>query len=55
MHAPESNFCTASGVLLRVNKYWRQHIGSKTEAELLQQYGVPGLLISGAIILGNLV
>ena len=53
MHAPESNDCT--GVLLQVIKCWRQHIGQKTETELLQQYGVPGLLISGAVILGKLV
>ncbi len=55
MHAPKSNDCTALGVLLQVIKCWRQHIGQKTETELLQQYGVPGLLISGAVILGKLV
>ena len=40
---------------LQVIKCWRQHIGHKTGAELLQQYGVPGLLISGGVILGKLV
>ncbi|KAL0048239.1 hypothetical protein WJX82_010821 [Trebouxia sp. C0006] len=39
----------------QVIKCWRQHIGNKTETELLQQYGVPGLLISSAVILGKLV
>lgn len=53
MHAAKSSVCT--GVLLQVIKCWRQHIGNKTETELLQQYGVPGLLISGAVILGKLV
>ena len=55
MHAPDSNVCTALGVLLQVIKCWRQHIGQKTETELLRQYSVPGLLISGAVILGKLV
>ena len=40
---------------MQVIKCWRQHIGHKTEAELLRQYSVPGLLISGGVILGKLV
>lgn len=40
---------------LQVIKCWRQHIGHKTETELLQQYGVLGLLISSGVILGKLV
>ena len=53
MHAAKSSVC--NGVLSQVIKCWRQHIGNKTETELLQQYGVPGLLISSAVILGKLV
>ena len=52
-HTTSSSEDIASAV--QVIKCWRQHIGQKTETELLRQYGVPGLLMSGGVILGKLV
>ena len=34
---------------------WRQHLANRAGSELLQQYSLTGLLISGAVILGKLV
>ena len=39
---------------LQVIKFWRRHLNDRTATDLLQQYGVPGLLTSGGVILGKL-
>lgn len=39
---------------LQVIKCWRRHLDDRTATELLQQYGLPGLLMSGGVILGKL-
>ena len=39
---------------LQVIKCWRRHLNDKKATDLLQQYGVPGLLMSGGVILGKL-
>ena len=38
----------------QVIKCWRRHLNDRPPTELLQQYGVPGLLMSGGVILGKL-
>ena len=40
--------------VVQVIKCWRHHLGNRTATELLQQYSIPGLLLSGGVILGKL-
>lgn len=39
----------------QVIKCWRQHLSNRTAVQLLQQYSVPGLLMSSGVLLGKLI
>lgn len=50
-----SSYLTWRPCPVQVIKCWRQHLSNRTAVQLLKQYSVPGLLMSGAVLLGKLV